>query len=68
MVRKTLGKWVAVRIAKHSKLHRFLAISKRWEVACGFAGLKNRRLLKNRVWQLNTSLAVRLPGFLGLAA
>jgi hypothetical protein len=33
MARETLGQEVAFRIAKRRKLHRFLAIPKRWVVA-----------------------------------
>ena len=47
-VREALGEHVTVQVAKHSELHKFAVIAKRWVVERSFAWLdKSRRLWKN---------------------
>ena len=56
-VREALGEHVTVQVAKHSELHKFAVIAKRWVVERSFAWLeKSRRLWKNCERHINTSL------------
>ncbi|MEA5186441.1 transposase, partial [Xanthomonas fragariae] len=66
-VREILGEQLTVQIAKHSELHTFKVMPKRWIVERSFAWLeKNRRLWKNCERKLNTSLQFIHLAFLAL--
>ena len=66
-VQEIPGEVVTVQIAKHSELHTFAVIPKRWVVERSFAWLeKNRRLWKNCERQVNTSLQFIHLAFLAL--
>lgn len=64
-IKNILG--ATIEVAKRSKLHKFVAIPKRWVVERSFGWLeKCRRLWKNCERKMNTSLQMVVLGFIGL--